>query len=178
MTRSSAKQAQEVIALNRLGMPILDITHTLKLPNVKETRRILRRALREYCAEACEDIREQELDRLARIEAQLWPLATNNPHDPNNVAFGRLLRCMEMRLEWSGCRPAIPKAVVQDNSLKIQIVNFLDRGEEMQELPGEHAALPAPTEIAGGAEPEVEVEEEDAPAADLPQELPREQDEP
>jgi hypothetical protein len=165
-----AAQYQQVVTLNRLGMPITEIANMLGLTGIKEARRILRRALRELCGEQAEDIRQQELDRLARLEALLWPEAIKSVADCNNVAFGRLLRTVELRLEWSGCRPAPLPPVLQDNSLKIQIVNFTE--PSLEDVPLRLAAA-----IGEGGGESVELADEDEPGArSVPSDVPYDED--
>ena len=89
--------------------------------DLSTAERLTKRAVKALLKDAAEEIRTQELDRLAVLERELWEKARTGVSDRNAVEFDRLLRVISMRLEWSGARPA-PLAPVQINDHRLQVV--------------------------------------------------------
>src|SRR5437899_198117 len=98
--------------------------------------RTLRKAVKALLKDQAEEVRTQELDRLATLEATLWPQAIEGAAHAKNIAFDRLLRVIAMRLEWAGCRPAPPAPVqISDNRMQIVVQTFTQIAPAQAQLP-------------------------------------------
>lgn len=119
------EQYRQILELSRLGMDAATITETMGFETVSATKSFLRKAAKSLASEAAEEVRSQELLRLEALEQKLWPHALAGSSQRDCIEFDRLLKVIQMRLEWSGARPAqLAPVQITDQRLQIVIQSF------------------------------------------------------
>lgn len=122
---------RQIIEMTRMGMDAWSIAEAMGFQTGRDAKKFLRKALKEFCSETAEEIRAQELSRLEELEKELWGKARAGVSDRQCIEFDRLLKVIQMRLEWSGARPApLAPVSITDNRLQVVVLSLAEKSAQ------------------------------------------------
>lgn len=101
----AAEKRIRALALRRIGFSYAQIAREVGYRNKGGAYEAVMQELNEGRAEATEEVRLLELERLDRLQAALWPKAVGNPQQgdaPDLPSLDRVLKIMERRAAISG----------------------------------------------------------------------------
>lgn len=132
---SSAERERQAIALRREGYSFDDIATMVGYSDRSGAKKAVDRGLSRWMRQADEELRGEMLEKLAVLEANLWP-TVNNPN-PTKTTMEIYLRIVDMRAKLSGAYAARRQQVQVDvhthgMQLKLNALRALEEDPEVQ----------------------------------------------